>query len=74
MEEYLKNNGWKIISQCECGGVKQRKYYNSKFPMYKISVRYTRGVFVILKNNERFVSDCKGEEIEKILKDYGLTE
>jgi hypothetical protein len=74
MEEYLKNNGWTKVSGCNCGGIPSRKYYNPKFPLYKIQVLYTRGTFIILKNNMRYVPDCKGEEIEKTLKNHGLTE
>jgi hypothetical protein len=72
MEEYLKNNGWTKISGCNCGGVPQWKYYNPRFPIYKIRVLYTRGTFVVLKNNSRFSPDHKGEELAQKLKDYGL--
>jgi hypothetical protein len=74
MEEYLKNNGYTKVSGCNCGGVPSRKYYNPKFSLYKIQVFYQRGTFVILKNNVRFSPDCKGEEIEQTLKNYGLIE
>jgi hypothetical protein len=74
MEEYLKNNGFRIISRCECGGIPQRKYYNPAFPLYKVLVYYRRGTFLILKNNMRFGGECKGEELEQKLKSYGITD
>jgi len=74
MGDYLKNNGWSYIGGCGCGGVTQHKYYNPKFPVYKIMLFPGRGTFMILKNNLRFGKDGKADELEQTLKNYGITE
>ncbi len=73
MEELLKNKGWKYIGGCSCGGIPKRKFYNPLYPSYKVAVLYTRGSFIIMKNNTRYV-EGKAEELELTLKNHGLYE
>ena len=71
MEEFLNTNGWSQIGNCNCGGTPRRKYYNPEYPQYKIHVLYTKGKFVILKNNTRYI-DGEIENLFITLKNNGL--
>lgn len=73
IEQYLLSIGFKYISGCNCGGAKQRKYWNRDYPDCKIVYYPDRDLCVILRNNRRYIPfDVKFENLEKILKDYGI--
>jgi hypothetical protein len=51
MEEILRKNGWRLYSNCACGGTTEMKFDNRLFAGVKIYVRPAQKKWFVKENN-----------------------
>ncbi|MDR0737832.1 MAG: hypothetical protein LBF39_02035 [Prevotellaceae bacterium] len=70
MEEILKRNGWRLYSNCSCGGTTEMKFEYRLFEGVRIHVRPAQKKWFVKKNNRDVGQGNASNFVEKMV-EYG---